>query len=543
MNLALWGIPFQIPAGTLLIFPLLTGILALISLLLAVLLYLHRRKYRKELKNDIHKEMIVDIHDLLFNELPLDFLILDANGLCLDMNQAFLGDLQIDKETFTGRKATDYIRLLQDKQNVLPEFISELQGGKKIIKFSNNSFIQNPENGITFLISGSIIGVFDKKGKLIRIVLYFRNIIEERTLKYVLNMALCRMHIFYWSFDMKRNVMDIDPRYFEYLGIPARDCTLTIEEFRNLMHPEDWASVEEALSKQIQGNLVTDSVVYRLRRADGNWEWFEAQSTYLGQLSDLPYRIVGICMSIQKFKDNELILNDALKRAERSDQLKLAFLANMSHEIRTPLNAIVGFSSLMSESLPDIDEASMKEYAEIIDTNSKLLMLLISDILDLSKIESNTMEYKFMQVSLNDLFTDIYNSQKILVDRVDLIKETPVQDVVIVTDPGRLRQVICNLINNAIKFTHEGSITIGYKMPDGDCVRIFVEDTGAGMPPEVAAHIFERFYKGDSFVQGTGLGLAICKTIVNKFKGDIQVTSQIGKGSCFTVTLPINVKK
>lgn len=519
-----------------------TGVLTMVVLLLAVLLFLQRRKYKKEVMNDIHEEIIVNIHDMLFDELPLDFLILDSKGVCLDMNQAFLGDLQIEKKMWVGRDVTGLIRLLQDKQNVLPRFIGDLQEGKKIIRFSNNSFIQNPENNISILMSGSIIGVYDKKGKLIRMVLFFRNIIEERTLKYVLNMALSRMHIFYWSFDMKRNVMDIDPRYFEYLGIPAGDSTLTIEEFQNLMHPDDWPSVAEALTEQIKGNLITDPVMYRLDRGDGNWEWFETQSTYLGQLSDLPYRIVGICMSIQKFKDNELILNEAIKKAERSDRLKSAFLANMSHEIRTPLNAIVGFSSLIAESTPDTDIVTMKEYADIIETNSKLLMLLISDILDLSKIESNTMEFKFKRVNLNELFADIYNSQRILVEKAGFILKTPKNDVSIRTDPARLRQVVCNLINNAIKFTPEGSITIGYKVLDKSSVQLFVKDTGLGMSQETASHIFERFFKGDSFVQGTGLGLAICKTIVNKFKGDIQVTSQVGKGSCFTVTLPENAE-
>ena len=141
--------------------------------------------------------------------------------------------------------------------------------------------------------------------------------------------------------------MIIDPRYFDYLKIPTKDYTLTMEQYADLVHPDDRKDLFEALGQQVNGNLYENPVPFRLRRGDGKWEWFEGQSTYVGQLSDLPFRIIGICMSTQRHKDIEDTLNDALHKAQRSDQLKSAFLANMSHEIRTPLNAIVGFSTLL----------------------------------------------------------------------------------------------------------------------------------------------------------------------------------------------------
>ena len=171
-------------------------------------------------------------------------------------------------------------------------------------------------------------------------------------------------------------------------------------------------------------------------------------------------------------------------------------------------------------------------------------MVLISDILDLSKIESNTMEFSFCSVSLHRVLNEIGSAQRInMREGVELLLDLPGQEVTVYTDPARLSQVINNLVNNAIKFTSEGNIRIGYRPSASGYVNIFVEDTGTGMSREVLEHIFDRFYKGDSFKQGTGLGLSICKTIVKRFEGKIEVTSTPGKGTCFTITLPLKVEE
>ena len=299
-----------------------------------------------------------------------------------------------------------------------------------------------------------------------------------------------------------------------------------------------------ALALQLHGNLYERPVEYRLRRGDGKWEWFEAQSTYVGQLTDLPFRIIGICMSTQKYKDTENKLNEALQKAQRSDELKSVFLANMSHEIRTPLNAIVGFSTLLACGDADLSRQEIMEFTSLIEKNSQLLMVLISDILDLSKIESNTMEFHFEKVSLNGILESIYSAQKMNLRKgVELLLDLPDRAAVIYTDPTRLGQVVNNLINNAVKFTAEGRITIGYRLKDFATLEVFVEDTGTGMSEEVLAHIFERFYKGDAFVQGTGLGLAICRTIVERFHGKIEVASTLGKGSRFAIVLPQEMRE
>ena len=249
-------------------------------------------------------------------------------------------------------------------------------------------------------------------------------------------------------------------------------------------------------------------------------------------------------MSTQKYKDTEERLNEALRKARRSDELKSIFLANMSHEIRTPLNAIVGFSSLLAYGESDLTKEDIIEFTSLIEKNSRLLMVLISDILDLSKIESNTMEFSFCSVSLHRVLNEIGSAQRInMREGVELLLDLPGQEVTVYTDPARLSQVINNLVNNAIKFTSEGNIRIGYRPAASGYVNIFVEDTGTGISREVLEHIFDRFYKGDSFKQGTGLGLSICKTIVKRFEGKIEVTSTPGKGTCFTITLPLKVEE
>ncbi|WP_195660528.1 sensor histidine kinase [Bacteroides nordii] len=475
----------------------------------------------------------------LFDVWPLSILILSPEGRIERMNNLLLEELQLDMGRIAGKPITDIIELVQDKVNLLPHFLEKIVQGQHTISFSTNSFIREPHANISFLIQGGIVGVYDK-GRLVKIVFYLRNVLEERTQRHVLNIALSKTQIFSWSFDMERNLMVIDPRYFDYLGIPTKDYTLTMEQYADLVHPDDRKELFEALGGQLTGNLYEAPVPFRLHRGDGSWEWFEGQSTYVGQLSDLPFRIVGICMSTQRHKDIEDTLNDALRKAQRSDQLKSAFLANMSHEIRTPLNAIVGFSTLLVSEQAEMTPEEVEEYAALIDKNGRLLMLLISDILDLSKIESNTMEFNIYTFSLNAMFADIARMQQMnMKSGVELIVDLPEEDTEITADSARLGQVVNNLINNAVKFTPVGSIRIGYRRTGEDMVELFVEDTGNGMSEEVLEHIFERFYKGDSFVQGTGLGLAICKTIVEHFYGEICVRSKPGEGARFDVRLPI----
>ena len=257
--------------------------------------------------------------------------------------------------------------------------------------------------------------------------------------------------------------------------------------------------------------------------------------------------VLGLCISLfyyfrtKRLKDellkSEKDLRVAKDRAEESNRLKSAFLANMSHEIRTPLNAIVGFSSLMVDT-EDMEER--RQYMDIVEENNDLLLQLISDILDLSKIEAGTFDFTEREVDVNLLCEDIVLAMRMKArPNVEILFDRHLPECRIMTDRNRLHQVISNFVNNALKFTEEGNIRVGYDQLDEAHLCFYVADTGIGIEPEMQNEIFERFVKLNSFVHGTGLGLSICRSIVEQLGGEIGVDSEPEKGSCFWFTLPI----
>ena len=265
--------------------------------------------------------------------------------------------------------------------------------------------------------------------------------------------------------------------------------------------------------------------------------WFRVFSAAFAWVDgQMAHVITSVDIDHQKKIEEELRV--AKDKAEHLDRLKSAFLANMSHEIRTPLNSIVGFSDL----LKDIDAFSpeeVKQFVDTINTNCTLLLALINDILDLSRIESGSMDFRFAGYNLTFVMQQIYDSQRLsMPPGVELVMKLPEESKSIVTDSVRLKQVINNFINNAKKFTTQGSITFGFQTEDPGYTVFFVEDTGSGISEENQRRIFERFYKVDSFTQGAGLGLSICQTIVERFRGEINVSSELGKGTRFTVRVP-----
>ena len=245
--------------------------------------------------------------------------------------------------------------------------------------------------------------------------------------------------------------------------------------------------------------------------------------------------LIGISWDITNLQNIEQELIKARIKAEQSDRLKSAFLANMSHEIRTPLNAIVGFSQL----LPAAETAEEKKlYSGIINQNSDILLQLINDILDLSKIEAGTLEYIKRPMNLGEVCRTIYAVHKERVkEGVTLVFDNVDENLFIEGDQNRIMQVITNFLTNASKFTYAGEIRLGFERTDKN-IRVYVEDTGIGIEPEKVDHVFERFVKLNSFAQGTGLGLSICQMIIEKIGGEIGVTSELGKGSTFYFTIP-----
>lgn len=251
--------------------------------------------------------------------------------------------------------------------------------------------------------------------------------------------------------------------------------------------------------------------------------------------------ILGISWDITDMKKAEYELIIAKEKAEESNRLKTAFLANMSHEIRTPLNAIIGFSDLLAET-NGIEEK--QEYIKIIKKNNNILLQLISDILDLSKIEAEVLDFNLSSTDVKKLCHDVVKVCTMRWDaHVPIILEEGMPECVILSDKNRIHQVISNLINNALKFTQDGEIRVGYEITDDDAIRFYVKDTGIGIKEKHIDSIFDRFVKLNSFTQGSGLGLAICKNIVEQLHGSIGVESEWSKGSCFWFTLPLQKGK
>ncbi|UVO99985.1 ATP-binding protein [Bacteroides sp. BFG-257] len=268
-----------------------------------------------------------------------------------------------------------------------------------------------------------------------------------------------------------------------------------------------------------------------------NEERFTFQNNNIVSFSDGRKWILYTAWDITDQKILERKLRLAKEEAEESNRIKSAFLANMSHEIRTPLNAIVGFSSILAE---DVSEEERIEYLSIISKNNDILLQLINDILDLSKIEAGTLEYVYANIDVNKMLSEIEQAARMRQPNanVTICAVTPLPDLFLYTDQRRITQVLNNFISNAMKFTNAGSITFGYEEPKDGYIRFFVTDTGTGIPSEKVADIFNRFVKLDSFKQGTGLGLAISQNIVKELKGEIGVLSELGKGSTFWFTLP-----
>lgn len=309
-------------------------------------------------------------------------------------------------------------------------------------------------------------------------------------------------------------------------------------QFISRAHPDDQEHYHNMFTRLCRGEISEARIEARmLFPGKKEYVWREVFATvYERDEKGRPSVILGCSTNIQERKNQELSLEEAKVKAEAADKMKSKYLADMSHEIRTPLNAITGFSELMA--FADMDEERMSYY-DVIKMNNQLLMQLINDILDISKIEADAIKITYEQLDVSELMDTIYASAKLRVPGgVKLILEKGADHHMFGTDSMRLLQLINNLVNNAIKNTKEGSITMGYTIQPDNQLRFYVRDTGIGIDKDKLKDVFGRFVKINDYMEGIGLGLAICKGLVVKMGGSIHVTSELGVGSEFSFILP-----
>lgn len=427
---------------------------------------------------------------------------------------------------------------------LLARLTSHLSGKNPAATIPSFTYMKLKNTGKNIRISGMIRYVLDEQTP--SFLMTIKQMTGEDLTDELANLSVDIHRIYPFVYDFvtdSYHFTGAQPSYMRFLQNPAN---FTVQEVVSFIHAEDAKSMMTTINETFDelpiGKTVT--LVYRAMNNEHEWEWFENRFRII-QMGDTEESLVGIgiCQSIQDQKEREAQLMQARDKAKQADKLKTAFLANMSHEIRTPLNSIVGFSSLLNH-MGEYTQEEISEYIHLINKNCDMLLNLIGDVLELSKIESGSMDFQIDSYSLHSIVEEVMKSQKVNMNKdVELICKMPseIKDMKEVhIDSLRLRQVLHNLINNSKKFTESGSITLGCEYTAGNQNYVlYVEDTGIGMSEEQRLNVFQRFYKADSFSQGAGLGLSICQTIVKRMGGYISVSSEEGKGSRFEVILPL----
>ena len=515
------------------------------------------RSNRREARKRIHAQTRLliqhrlveqrDEFDKIFCSIRDGLITYDTDLRIHFVNRALVEMLGLSSETYMARSyegqiAGSIFHIYMNGENILQTLLKQVIRDKKPVIIPEKAFMQENTKGAYFPVSGEVVPIF-AKDKLTGMAIVCRNISEEEMQRRFFNMAIEESSIYPWQYNTRLKCFHFPGGLLQRFNCYDNTGYISREELDLIIHPGDLPRTRKHFNDIMLGHEPNSRMSFRLQNADGGYEWWEFRSTaYDGLTADIPYMVLGVCQSIQRYKDTEDELIAARDRALQADKLKSAFLANMSHEIRTPLNAIVGFSDLLKD-LEAFSSEEVQQFVETININCTLLLALINDILDLSRIESGTMDFQLSSYNLTFIMQQVYDSQRLSMPRgVELRTDFPEgtgKDIV--TDSVRLKQVVNNLINNARKFTAKGSITLGYSMEEPGYTTVFVEDTGAGISDEDQKHIFERFYKADSFTQGAGLGLSICQTIVERLHGTITVTSKLGRGTRFEVRLSDDV--
>ena len=448
----------------------------------------------------------------------------------------------LPKEKILGKK---YSELNPDYSPELPDRYSELNDNRQI---TFQYYLEKTKTHLTVIsIHSNTKGCVDVFGVDNTELVLTQQMLKSTNHK--LSAALDAADMTPWKWDLQTGLLSCNVSHDLYVTeeevthdgnliiVPTSACFAKICD-------EDRERVRDAFERLANGETQKMREEYRVGR---QWlpspqqnEWVEVRAAVDERdANGKPLSLIGTSMTVTQRKEMEEALVQAKVKAEEANTLKSSFLANISHEIRTPLNAIVGFSSLLVSAERGISEEK-QEYINIIENNNTLLLQLISDVLDLSKIEAGTMEFDYAPVDVHGLFIELEDTFRLRNKKsgICICYHRRTTECVVKADRNRLVQVMMNLMNNAVKFTGEGSIEFGFDVREDGFLHFYVTDTGCGIPEERLEEIFGNFVKLNSFVQGTGLGLTICRAIVERMGGKIGAVSRLGQGSTFWFTLP-----
>lgn len=448
----------------------------------------------------------------------------------------------LPKEKILGKK---YSELNPDYSPELPDRYSELNDNRQI---TFQYYLEKTKTHLTVIsIHSKTKGCVDVFGVDNTELVLTQQMLKSTNHK--LSAALDAADMTPWKWDLQTGLLSCNVSHDLYVTeeemthdgnliiVPTSACFAKICD-------EDRERVRDAFERLANGETQKMREEYRVGR---QWlpspqqnEWVEVRAAVDERdANGKPLSLIGTSMTVTQRKEMEEALVQAKVKAEEANTLKSSFLANISHEIRTPLNAIVGFSSLLVSAERGISEEK-QEYINIIENNNTLLLQLISDVLDLSKIEAGTMESDYAPIDVHGLFIELEDTFRLRNKKsgICICYHRRTTGCVVKADRNRLVQVMMNLMNNAVKFTGEGSIEFGFDVREDGFLHFYVTDTGCGIPEERLEEIFGNFVKLNSFVQGTGLGLTICRAIVERMGGKIGAVSRLGQGSTFWFTLP-----
>ena len=518
---------------------------SLIALAVIYVIWLRRALHERSRRLEIMRSYssLVENMPVLYARVELIF---DPGGRIIDyvyreVNPTFEKYI-LPKEKILGKK---YSELNPDYSPELPDRYSELNDNRQI---TFQYYLEKTKTHLTVIsIHSKTKGCVDVFGVDNTELVLTQQMLKSTNHK--LSAALDAADMTPWKWDLQTGLLSCNVSHDLYVTeeemthdgnliiVPTSACFAKICD-------EDRERVRDAFERLANGETQKMREEYRVGR---QWlpspqqnEWVEVRAAVDERdANGKPLSLIGTSMTVTQRKEMEEALVQAKVKAEEANTLKSSFLANISHEIRTPLNAIVGFSSLLVSAERGISEEK-QEYINIIENNNTLLLQLISDVLDLSKIEAGTMEFDYAPVDVHGLFIELEDTFRLRNKKsgICICYHRRTTECVVKADRNRLVQVMMNLMNNAVKFTGEGSIEFGFDVREDGFLHFYVTDTGCGIPEERLEEIFGNFVKLNSFVQGTGLGLTICRAIVERMGGKIGAVSRLGQGSTFWFTLP-----